>query len=462
MLQRSILVCDTDPAFLAAIAGAPVINNVSLLGAKTAVEAQHAVANRQNRLAAICRSPAVSANRNAIPLLRFCHEHRPATPISFLSDDPDFPPSSFDLADLHIQKVLRKPLDASEIVQALVPSTIFELDKAIEVSRRDTTAAGGVAEHDDDSMHPIEAESFLCGSVSYFDVYVRLGAKRYVKVLKAKDPFDAGRVAMYLRKGVRYFYLKKEAQVYFLQYCDKLTEAILAKPTIEPEVKRRQVLSLGRETAELLKSVGVSDASVQAANKFVEHTHKLTRTLELKSLPKLAGFIEQLKESDHCAGTTMIVAVLLDALQFRDKDVIGVIALGGFLHDVGLLMLPNGLGDRNYEDLTEDERAEFERHPTLGAEEVVKLPLVSPLVAQIVRQHHERRNRKGYPAKLGPGAIAPMAEIIGIADTFQELIARAAKDSTIDPLLHMERHQFDNFSFQTVEGFRKAFLITKK
>ncbi|MGZ3731974.1 MAG: HD-GYP domain-containing protein, partial [Bdellovibrionota bacterium] len=391
-----------------------------------------------------------------------CRAHRPATPVSLLSDDPHFPPAELDLAALHVQKVIHKPIDAIALAGLLIPTTVFELDKAIELSRKDQTDAGGTAALEDDEMHAIEAESFLCGSVSYFDVFVKLSDKKYIKILKAKDQFDVERVGSYLKKGVRHFYIRKEAQLFFLQFCDKLTEAILNKADIAPEIKQAQVQNLGRETSALLRSIGISETSVLSAVKFVEHSHKLTRSLDLKDAPKLAQFINQLKESDHCAGTSMIVSMLLEAFSFQDPEVISVISLGAFLHDVGLHMLPNNLGERDYVDLSDEEKAEFEKHPILGADLVSKVPMINPLVTQIVRQHHERRNRKGYPSKLGPGSIAPMAEIIGISDAFQELIARAVKNPDINPLAEMEQTQFDNFSFQTVEGFRKAFLVAKK
>jgi HD-GYP domain-containing protein (c-di-GMP phosphodiesterase class II) len=92
----------------------------------------------------------------------------------------------------------------------------------------------------------------------------------------------------------------------------------------------------------------------------------------------------------------------------------------------------------------------------------MKIPAVNPLVAQIVRQHHERRDRRGYPGKLGPGAITPVAEIVGIADSFQEFAARNKSDPDFHPLREMEKSQFDRFSLPIVEAFQKAFLLKKK
>src|SRR5665647_2543762 len=120
MLQRSILVCDPDAAFLSSLTERPP-PNVSFLGAKTAVEAQHKLADRSNRLAAVCINPTIAAP-DALPLIRFCRLHRPATPISLLSEDPAFPPASIDLAALHVQMVIHRPLEALQLANILIPT----------------------------------------------------------------------------------------------------------------------------------------------------------------------------------------------------------------------------------------------------------------------------------------------------------------------------------------------------
>ncbi len=460
MHQRSIVVYDPDPDFFSALSKND-IPYVHFLPAKTHAEAQHFLANKQYRLASICINPGNSASE-LIPLIRFCHAHRPATPLTLLTDTADSLPADFDLEGLHVQRVLNKPFSPQELASKLIPSTAFELDKAIELAKGDQSAAGETAEQDDEKMHAIEAESFLCGSISYFDVYVKVSAKKYLKILKAKDQFDAERVNTYLRKGVRYFFIKKEAQIFFLQYCDKLTSAIMNRPELSTELKQRHVQNLGKETFELLRSLGLSEASMLSANKFVQFSHRLSKGLNLKTTPNLSPFFDQLKESEHGAGTVLITSLILEAMNFRDEELISTVALGSFLHDIGLYILPDKLGEREYAELSEQEKTLFEKHPILGAQAIEPIPQMNPLVLQIVRQHHERRNRKGYPGKLGPGAIVPVAEIVGIADAFQEILAGNKNIPGFDPLLEMEKSQFNSFSLPVVEAFQKAFQMQKK
>ncbi len=460
MQQSLIVVCDSDPAFFSALEKSDV-PHIRFLPAKSFEEAEKLIANPENRLAAVCINPGIFA-AGLIPLIRFCHSHRPGTPLTLLTDPTSILPADFDLAALHVQKVLQKPLDPRQLAKELIPPSTFETGTAIHSANSADADAGETAEQDDENMHAIEAGSFLCGAISFFDVYVKLSDKKYMKILQAKDHFDAERINSYLRKGVRHFFIKKEDQASFLQYCDKLTQAIVSRPGHSAELKQRQVQNLGKETMDMLKTLGVSEESLRSASKFVAYSHQLIKSIDRKSKPGLAIFFNQLKESDHCAGTLLITSLLLEAMNFRDEDLISSIALGSFLHDIGLYMLPGKLGEAKYSELNGQERTLYERHPNLGADAIAQIPKMSPLVVQIIRQHHERRDRKGYPDKLGPGAIIPVAEVVGIADVFQEIISGKNDDPDFDPLSEIEKTQFDKFSLTVVEAFQKAFHMQKK
>ena len=68
---------------------------------------------------------------------------------------------------------------------------------------------------------------------------------------------------------------------------------------------------------------------------------------------------------------------------------LGVVAVGGFLHDLGKIAVPDAvLGKRG--PLTGDERAVVQAHPGIGAGLVARHPL-GPLVIDAVRHHHADR-----------------------------------------------------------------------
>jgi HD-GYP domain-containing protein (c-di-GMP phosphodiesterase class II) len=101
------------------------------------------------------------------------------------------------------------------------------------------------------------------------------------------------------------------------------------------------------------------------------------------------------------------------------RAALGVVAVGGFLHDLGKIAVPDAvLGKRG--PLTADEREVVRAHPEIGAGLVARHPL-GPLVIRAVRHHHERIDGEGYPDRLRGGEVPAEARIVAIADAFDAI-----------------------------------------
>lgn len=95
------------------------------------------------------------------------------------------------------------------------------------------------------------------------------------------------------------------------------------------------------------------------------------------------------------------------------------ITVGGFLHDLGKISIPDHiLGKR--ERLTEEEYDVIKTHPDVGWRMLAGHPLAS-LVESAVRAHHEMPDGKGYPRGLKGTEIPRDARIVGICDAFDAM-----------------------------------------
>jgi HD-GYP domain-containing protein (c-di-GMP phosphodiesterase class II) len=93
--------------------------------------------------------------------------------------------------------------------------------------------------------------------------------------------------------------------------------------------------------------------------------------------------------------------------------------LGGFLHDIGKISIPDGiLGKRG--KLSEPEYEVVKTHPGIGATLIQDHPLGN-LALSAVHQHHEWVNGNGYPGRLQGDQISIFARIVSIADAFDAL-----------------------------------------
>lgn len=103
---------------------------------------------------------------------------------------------------------------------------------------------------------------------------------------------------------------------------------------------------------------------------------------------------------------------------FPEADV-ARISLGGFLHDLGKVGVPDHILNKK-DRLTEEEYEVIKTHPEIGWRTLVGHPLAQ-LAEAAVRAHHEMPDGRGYPRGLSGGDIPQDAAIVGICDAFDAM-----------------------------------------
>ena len=101
-------------------------------------------------------------------------------------------------------------------------------------------------------------------------------------------------------------------------------------------------------------------------------------------------------------------------------EVVLRVALGGYLHDVGMVRYPP---ERltGFQTLTPKEIEELKRHPEEGYEILTVLGPDYRWLADVAHQEHEREDGSGYPRGLRGDQIAEIAKIVGLADIYESL-----------------------------------------
>jgi hypothetical protein len=140
----------------------------------------------------------------------------------------------------------------------------------------------------------------------------------------------------------------------------------------------------------------------------------------LASLLTMAWFVEARDPytGGHLWRVARYARLLAEGAGFSDGDA-ARIGLGGFLHDLGKVGVPDAVL-RKPGPLTEEEYAIIKTHPDIGARMIAAHPLAE-LVNDAVLSHHERPDGQGYPCKLAGDAISDMAYIVGICDAFDAM-----------------------------------------
>jgi hypothetical protein len=118
-------------------------------------------------------------------------------------------------------------------------------------------------------------------------------------------------------------------------------------------------------------------------------------------------------------------------LDVDDRDLLGLVALGGALHDVGMCTVSRRILYKP-QALTPAEFAQVRRHPTRGLK--ITHPYVGGLrvVERIISQHHEEAAGSGYPEGIAGDEIDRFARLAHLADTFDALTNRTRNGRRID------------------------------
>ena len=140
----------------------------------------------------------------------------------------------------------------------------------------------------------------------------------------------------------------------------------------------------------------------------------------LKSLTLTASIIEarDAYTGGHLWRVSQYCQYLAEAAGLT-REMIFLAALGGFLHDIGKISIPDHiLGKRGR--LTDAEYDVVKTHPGIGAVLVQDHPL-GELAISAIHQHHEWFDGRGYPQRLTGDQISIVARIVSIADAFDAL-----------------------------------------
>jgi HD-GYP domain-containing protein (c-di-GMP phosphodiesterase class II) len=125
------------------------------------------------------------------------------------------------------------------------------------------------------------------------------------------------------------------------------------------------------------------------------------------------------REKGHSERVSEMSVKMGKLLRLNDVD-IHKLKFGGFLHDVGKIVLDPKLLDKNYA-LTELEMMEMKKHTTVGYRILNSFDDTVDL-AEIALYHHERWDGQGYPKGVKGNAIPLLARIIAVAECYDRML----------------------------------------
>jgi HD-GYP domain-containing protein (c-di-GMP phosphodiesterase class II) len=272
---------------------------------------------------------------------------------------------------------------------------------------------------------PVDIQSFrhvtrdIC-----FDVYLLISADNYAHVFSRSTGLDYKRLAQYIQKGVQKLYIRAEDEAHYRTFIARSSSELFDDPSTPPEKKIALLLNMTEQNmAEVFSQLNVSQEAAESTQRVVRgYVDLLTKSPQsLALLLKLVSHGEYLYF--HAISVAIFSLFIGKATGQFNQRTLELLAMGGFLHDIGCTQLPKEITSSAH-DLTQEQWALMHEHPKLGLRMIEETPLIPEEVRHVVYQHHEEPGGGGYPNGLQEAAIYYPSKIVALADVFSALISK--------------------------------------
>ncbi|MEJ2913923.1 HD-GYP domain-containing protein [Pseudoalteromonas sp. C12FD-1] len=158
----------------------------------------------------------------------------------------------------------------------------------------------------------------------------------------------------------------------------------------------------------------------------------------------------------HMVNCAIFTAVFAKYLGYKEEAV-QQLAMGALLHDLGQAKLPQGIISRPSK-LTGSEMDIIKRHVAQGLGLVKGEKGITPLILDMIVNHHERLDGSGYPRGITAEKLSRPARIMAIVDVYDALTAdrpHQEGDEPINALRYLLAHK-ELFDAELVQHFIKC------
>ncbi len=172
----------------------------------------------------------------------------------------------------------------------------------------------------------------------------------------------------------------------------------------------------------------------------------------LMALTMIKSYDEYLFNHSVNVGTLAMAlgeSIGLDGAALRE------LGLGGLLHDLGKIRIPEEV-TRKPGKLTGEEWALMKSHPDEGVHLLKEMGVTSEIALHVVREHHMRHDRTGYPTVTPEEKIHPYSMLITLADSYDALTTVRPYQRTFEPneaITLMKTLSGSTFDPEVLEGF---------
>jgi|GEM_PF-1386572 len=405
------------------------------------IQALKWVMDPETRLSGVFLNPS-DANFSAFQFLEIILTHRPALPVFLFETQLIGNPESAQkvMKSAHIRGIF----SGAEPYTTLIASLKSHL-KTPETPRRIEAV-------------PDRKPGFVAVPISDFFTGTEYPHDMFLMDAKRNHSFFAQRGSKidpaYLAKAAeshQYLYIRTEDIQKDKNDVRELKENYLDSPISNPW-KTAESLSKTKAVLTEMRSAGINDELIEYTKGMLGDLFRLISAIDSDE-GAIHNMIEKAKQTDRsvfCASYSLLVA---KQLRFEKNATLEILGLASVLQDISLYKTPFGdLTDRSIETLKKEEVSFYLQHPTLSADLVASHTDIPQVTLQVIRQHHERKDKTGFPNRIGGTQLHPMAEILSLINSYYEISQTEKNDALV--IQRLQKEVFQHHSENMVAAFK--------
>ncbi len=207
--------------------------------------------------------------------------------------------------------------------------------------------------------------------------------------------------------------------------------------------KTAESLYRARHLISQLKQNELSDTSVLETQNVIGNMFQLVS--QINKTEQLEKLLAQAKDSDRTLICAVLSILMCKILKFEKNAIVEILGLASFLQDISLYHSPFGdLSESRVSELTGGALNYYLNHSMSSADLAARTTSIPDVTLQVLRQHHERKDRTGFPNRVGGMQLHPMSEVLSIINGYLDF----------EPSKNLDRDLYAHYSERVVGAFK--------
>lgn len=277
------------------------------------------------------------------------------------------------------------------------------------------------------SFLPIKLIDLIPNMLLGFDLFLFFPENdKFIKYISKDDLVDDEIIMRMKTRRIYELFISREDMTLYQKYLARSLKYYFSNSMRNKEESTQKIKQVAKNVFENINLSISQDGTGDWCRDVIGLTNVIVEEL---SGNDINGFKDRLSElingnntlEDHSLVVSILSVVFGMALGIYHGRTLSELAVGGLLHDVGLLKIPNQVVIKylHNEQLSSEELSQLIKHPQFGVDLVksnMDTPIITEKVIKIILEHHENIHGTGFPRGISNLKQSFLAKIVATAD----------------------------------------------